>query len=126
VEALKAGNYRRAARLAQDHEELAESLGEVDPEVSVMRGVASGIASGRLGEEEGRKILSFLDEFEEWKGEETEPEPAVYEPLPTEQPPEAGGRSGFPVFGTVVLVVVVLAAVALVARRRTGGGSRRR
>jgi hypothetical protein len=124
VEALKAGEYALAGELASEYEDLAESIGATDPRVSIMKGVASGIASGRMAEGEGREILSFLEEFREWRVEE-EPEPTAYEPAPT-SPPETRGQPRPWVLGGIALAALAaIVAVGLAVKKRKAGSRRR-
>jgi hypothetical protein len=116
VEALKAGEYEGAARLLAEHEELAESLGEADPEVSIMKGVASGIALGRINEEDGKRILSLLDEFEEWRAEE-EPESIPYEPALT-MASKVEEKPAWMLVGIAIAAIAVVAGAMLAMRRR--------
>jgi hypothetical protein len=115
VEALKAGEYEGAARLLAEHEELARSLGEADPEVSIMKGVASGIALGRISGEDGRRILSLLDEFEEWRAGE-EPEPIPHKPILT--PPKAEEKHSRVLLGIAIVAIALAAGAVLAVKRR--------
>jgi hypothetical protein len=124
IEAVKTGKYSLAYELSLEYEDLGKKTNTSNPEISIIKGVAEGVTTGRITEENAKELLSNLEAFKEWKPKipstRIKKEPGEVKPsqeaLPPAQAKEAKGRG---MVIAVLFAVLVLSALAIWRLRKT-------